>query len=455
MERLFFLKLPVWSALLILVFIGIGVIFFGSIVKDETASRENSSLQPSWSWVGVAAYELSSIPDTAKILMDSGGALHASNYKRFGDKIGWVTYDDSEDISGYLLFSRIDPVKEYTTVELIDLSDKSVVHTWEPDPEVLLKDVERTSNIVRYTQWHRGRFRAMHPLLLEDGSLVMHGQFSPLLKLDHCGERLWIQAGANFHHSLNVDADGNFWAPTIIEPSEIFRDPQVRDDGLGHVSADGELISNTSMAEIFERKGQAHLVVQAHSFSNDPLHMNDIQPALEDGPYWKKGDLFISMRKKSLIALYRPSTDEIVWQKAGPWLVQHDIDIVNDHVISIFDNAVKNRGKGGFIEESSDIAFYDFRTDEVTFPFRETSREARILAITNGLNELTESGHQIIEEDTSGRLLIYNSAGKLVEEFYNKATSDGPAWRMSWSRYIPQAMGEKIVANLRKAPTCN
>ena len=74
--------------------------------------------------------------------------------------------------------------------------------------------------------------------------------------------------------------------------------------------------------------------------------------------------------------------------------------------------------------------------------------------MTNGLNELTESGHQIIEEDTSGRLLIFDANGGLVGEFYNKATPDGPAWRMSWSRYIPEAMGETIVAALDAAPSC-
>lgn len=455
MERLLFSRLPVWLVLFLLILIAIGMVFFGAIVKDETRSRESYEVSPAYSWVGDVAYEVATVPETAQTLMSSGGALHAAQYRRFGDKVGWITYDDSQEISGYLLFSRIDANKGYTVADLIDLSDKRVIHSWEPDPEVLLADVERNSKILPYSQWNRGRFRAMHPLLLADGSLVMHGQFSPLMKLDHCGERQWMQADTNFHHSLNVDADGNFWAPTIIEPSETYRDERVRDDGLGHVSADGALISNLSMAAILERNGYSHLVVQAYNFSDDPLHMNDIEPALSDGPYWKRGDLFISMRKRSLIVQYRPSTDEVIWAKAGPWLVQHDVDIVDDHTISIFDNAVKNRGRGGFIEDTSDIAFYDFETDEVSYPFRETSREARILAVTNGLNDLTESGHQILEEDTSGRLLIYDADGALVEEFYNKATPDGPAWRMSWSRYVPQTLGDSIVAALEAAPPCN
>ena len=28
----------------------------------------------------------------------------------------------------------------------------------------------------------------------------------------------------------------------------------------------------------------------------DPFHINDIQPVLQDGKYWMKGDVFLSLR---------------------------------------------------------------------------------------------------------------------------------------------------------------
>jgi hypothetical protein len=82
-------------------------------------------------------------------------------------------------------------------------------------------------------------------------------------------------------------------------------------------------------------------------YNDDPTHLNDIQPVLADGPYWKKGDLFVSLRNISSIMLYRPSTDQIVWMKRGPWLSQHDVDILDDHRISVYDNNVQDRGAGG------------------------------------------------------------------------------------------------------------
>ena len=80
-------------------------------------------------------------------------------------------------------------------------------------------------------------------------------------------------------------------------------------------------------------------------YNHDPIHLNDIEPVLADGPYWKKGDLFLSLRNVSAVMLYRPSTDEIVWIKRGPWIAQHDVDILDDHRIGIYDNAVEERAR--------------------------------------------------------------------------------------------------------------
>ena len=77
-------------------------------------------------------------------------------------------------------------------------------------------------------------------------------------------------------------------------------------------------------------------------FIQDPLHLNDIQPVMTDGPYWKRGDVFFSIRYKSMIILYRPSTNKIIWKGVGHSAGQHDVDILDDHRISIFNNNEKH-----------------------------------------------------------------------------------------------------------------
>ena len=103
--------------------------------------------------------------------------------------------------------------------------------------------------------------------------------------------------------------------------------------------------------------------------NDDPTHLNDIQPVLDDGPYWKKGDLFLSLRNISTVMLYRPSTDEILWIKRGPWIAQHDVDILDDHRISIYDNDVEARAPGKpYIAGTSQVMVYDFATRKISLP---------------------------------------------------------------------------------------
>jgi hypothetical protein len=50
-------------------------------------------------------------------------------------------------------------------------------------------------------------------------------------------------------------------------------------------------------------------------------------------------DLFLSLpRSSSNVILYRPATNKVIWRKDGPWSRQHDVDILDNHRISIFNN---------------------------------------------------------------------------------------------------------------------
>ena len=46
--------------------------------------------------------------------------------------------------------------------------------------------------------------------------------------------------------------------------------------------------------------------------SGEPIHLNDIEPVLKDGKFWKKGDLFLSSRSQSAIIHYRPKLNKVV-----------------------------------------------------------------------------------------------------------------------------------------------
>ena len=87
------------------------------------------------------------------------------------------------------------------------------------------------------------------------------------------------------------------------------------DDAIVKLSNNGELLYEKSISEIFIENGLEHLLfsIGGNNFIRDPIHSNDVQPVNFDGEYWKKGDVFLSLRHQSMILLYRPSTNEIVW----------------------------------------------------------------------------------------------------------------------------------------------
>ena len=68
-----------------------------------------------------------------------------------------------------------------------------------------------------------------------------------------------------------------------------------------------------------------------------------------------------------MIVLYRPSSNQIIHKINGPFFYQHDVDILNDFEISIFDNNLKQSYKGGFIDGNNRVVIYNFEKDNFSF----------------------------------------------------------------------------------------
>jgi hypothetical protein len=145
--------------------------------------------------------------------------------------------------------------------------------------------------------------------------------------------------------------------------------------------------------------------------------------------------------------LVRPSTRKILWYRIGPWMAQHDVDILDDHRISVFDNAAYDRGAGSYIDGNNQVMIYDFATDTVTSPWKAAMEKMDMLTASEGLVDFTLSGHLVMEESNSGRIVILDRAGGLVGEYYNR-TEDGRRFKMAWSRYVPKAQGDAALTAL-------
>ena len=294
-------------------------------------------------------------------------------------------------------------------------------------------------------------FRYIHPLLLQNGDLIVKDHESPLMRIDACANLKWRLDKDFYHHSTELDATGAIWVPARIEPSEVpGTSAEFLDEALFQVSLDGEILFKKSLTNILIDNGFERDLFAQGNYNRDPVHLNDIQPVLEDGPFWKRGDLFLSIRHLSMIALYRPSEDRIVWQQQGPWAAQHDVDILDENRIAIYNNnSYRYRRRGEpVVKGLNEIVVYDFRTDQVSRPWQPFFEKYNIKAFAEGLFELLPGGYLLVDEATSARLLLLDRSGKMVAEFVNRA-SDGKVYHLGWSRIVSRELGDKVLASVR------
>ena len=187
----------------------------------------------------------------------------------------------------------------------------------------------------------------------------------------------------------------------------------------------------------------------AKSNQIDPIHLNDIEPALYDTKFWKKGDVFLSVRKQSAIIHYRPKTNELINYITGPFAWQHDVDIISNKEISIFNN-------NDFYEnnEYSEVVIYDFEKKNFRKIHNNQLKKNNFKTDSNGLSQILNDGSLMVEETVHGRILFFDKDGNKEWEFINK-DENGDIGRVTWSRIIEDEDMIKSLKNLINNTKCS
>ena len=203
------------------------------------------------------------------------------------------------------------------------------------------------------------------------------------------------------HHALNMDADGNIWycSTDFNWDSE---DQLV--DKLNCISPEGKELHSYSIKDILVNNGLEAVFYMPAIDMVDKTHLNDIQPVLKDGPYWKQGDLFVSLRNLNMVFLYRPSIDSILWHSFGPWINQHDVDILTDSTIAVFNNNRKRKvgedpNASANKNEVSNVIVYNIHSGEWSNPVEAYTQNKRFYTGIEGSQEFLND-HQLIMEET-------------------------------------------------------
>ena len=453
-----FRKVEIWILYLV-VLLGLPIILgFGAVVRYEM--RGGTKLGR----ISKTALFFAEIPSNIKrVLIRNNNDLQVED--RFPLLDGFDGTPNSSE--SYLLLSRYDGDSKEGIVELVDLTNFKVLHTWNPDIDEFNKSLKKKDQF-KFLNRDRNNSRTIlrHPLLLEDGSLLFH-YCSPLRKIDSCSRLIFQNDQDISHHSREKDIDGNIWGPSYVYPQTLPEEIVGRgfhheygssiEDGILKLSSSGKILFRKSLSEIFmENNLKNYLFGYGHYYLKDPLHLNDIQPVDFDGDYWKKGDLFLSLRNQSMIVLYRPSNNQIVWKIQGPFFNQHDLDILDATRISIFNNRMQKLHDGGLkVDGNNEVIIYNFKTDKFSSYLKNSLIKNNVRTKNQGLHEILPNGDLFIEEQNYGRSLYFNSDGSLRWTHLNRA-DNGRVFNIGWSRIMYNKNDIEIIKKfLQTRVKCN
>lgn len=451
MERLLFKKIHVWIVALIVMLLLIVMFAFSVIVLHQAYGSDRFGA------VGRFSLAVASLPANAyremKMLVEGDLAgMSTKHSDRFEGRSGW-SFSESRvesELDGYLFFSRHDGDVGRHVFELVDLKTGNIEHRIDLDSSILFADAIIGPH-ADPENMKPDRFQARHPIALENGDMVVKGFYTPMVRMTPCGQTSWIIDEKVFHHAIERGPDGNFWSSTYIVEQNISGLPNgFSDPGIVKFSEHGEILFERSLAEVMIKEGLGYLFLSNQTPNLDPLHLNDVEPVFEDGPFWKRGDVFLSLRHRSTVMLYRPSSDKIVWWKQGPWLAQHDVDVINSTTISVYNNNAHNLYGGNFVPDFSQINYYDFATDTVSEPFKEALEAQDFRNEAEGEFTLLPDGHFYVSESESGRTLLFTPEGGLAIEHINRA-KNGLIYHLGWSRYMGRDEGDNFLKKLKTA----
>jgi len=447
-----FKKIEIWILYLVLLFSIPLTIFYGFLLRHELLGSTK------YGQFSKTALFLAEIPSNLMKVFESDLTLN----DRFPMLDGFNGTPNSNET--YLLLSKYDGDLKEGVVELVDLTNFEVLHTWNPDINSLNKPFEDDFEF-RYLNRDKnnGRTALRSPLLLNNGNLVFHHS-SPLRIINACSNLVFQNSKDRFHHSIEKDIDGNIWVPSYIYPQTLpikkvgnllIEDGGFVEDGIVKLSPDGKILFEKSLTQIFIDNGLSYLLFGLGSYEKDPTHLNDIQPVNFDGDFWKKGDIFLSIRNQSMIILYRPSSNEIIWKGTGPFFEQHDVDILDGQRISVFNNRVINLFNRKAVNGNNEVIIYNFRTGKYSSYLDKSFNKYDVRTKSQGTSQILPNGDMLIEESNFGRTLYFNADGSLKWSHYNRA-KNGNVFSVNWSRILYEKNDINKVKNLLKLSSkCN
>jgi hypothetical protein len=340
-------------------------------------------------------------PDTdAEQKLDELGALPYVQGSTLAPGVENITfYDPDRAFNGVNVYTSGHEAAAF----VIDMEGK-VLHQWRYEIENVWPQVPRTI--------HSSFWRRVHPF--PNGDLLAIFEGIGVLKLDKDSKLLWAYKGG-CHHETYVTGDGRIYVLTRraqIVP-EINPAKPILPDAITILSPEGKPLMEVPLLECFEKSQFVSLLDNIRPYG-DIFHTNSIQ--VFDGtmadrwPFFKKGNVLISMLKQNAIAIVDTDKQEVVWVATESWKRQHDPTVQADGTIMLFDN----QGRKG---DLSRVIRFDPQSKRITWQFHGPEQD--LYSKTCGTSRTLANGNILITESDNGRALEITADKELVWEFYN------------------------------------
>jgi hypothetical protein len=357
---------------------------------------------------------------------------------------GVTVYDPRRAFDGFTLYTSGHAQKAF----LVSMTGE-VVHEWQLpfsmvwDESAAVQDPQPDSLI--YLEKAR---------LLPDGDLlalyVAIGT-SPwglgLVRLNQDSEVVWKYL-QQAHHDFDVGEDGRIYALSHeirtdkVAGHEHLAPPRI-DDYVVVLSPEGEELKKVWLLGALANSPYATMLSTVPWYigegKGDYLHTNSIDVIEGDLaarlPFAAPGQVLLSLREIGAIALLDLEREQIVWALRGPWLRQHDADLLPDGQMLLFDNEGAYGGKSRILE-------FDPTTLEITWSYAGDD-EHGFYSRVRSAQERLPNGNTLITESDGGRLFEVSTEGEIVWEYLNPERG-GDAGELipivSWGQRIDPAM---------------
>ena len=337
---------------------------------------------------------------------------------------GVTVHDAARALNGYTLYTS----GHDSSAQLIDMNG-DVVHEWRRRFSEIWDETSAVKSPApdEFMYWRKAK-------LLPDGALlaVYENVDTPwgygLAKVDRDSNVVWKYL-EQVHHDVEVGQDGRIYTLTHTinhEPYENYPHLTPRiDDYVVVLSPDGEELRKISVLEAIMNSPFVELLQRIKpGFPGDLLHTNAIEPIegeLARGlPFDAEGTVLISLRDIDTLAAVNLDSGEVVWVLRGPWLAQHDPDVLPGGRILLFDNQGNfepdNRSRILEVDAETGAIVWSYVGDDA-HPFDSTIRAAQ---------QRLPNGNTLITESSGARLLEVTPGGEIVWEYMNPVREQHP-----------------------------